>query len=164
MASENKLLGDTFLMVDGAALVTEVLTDSERTERCLSSIYQNMIKHQDMVVGLDIIWVGSYEDNPLPVICTRVVCVLITLQTGGRFYIKQFLDKQSFRNLVDLGALALDVLQQPRLRAVGVRRLASEVLSLPFESRSLSMTPVGLINPWSLNRDKIEGVATDAYV
>ncbi|KAK8540577.1 hypothetical protein V6N13_027096 [Hibiscus sabdariffa] len=113
-----------------------------------------------MVVGLDITWCRRNSDDALLTICSRVGCVITrarlcwSIQTLRQFlsnkdvifvgvHMKDEVEKakvrlalpQGIRSVADLGELASDVLHQPRLRTLGVRRLASELLSLPFKSR-----------------------------
>ncbi|KAK5786181.1 hypothetical protein PVK06_040813 [Gossypium arboreum] len=67
-------------------------------------------------------------------------------------------------NAVDVGELAADVLHQP-LRGVGVRRLATEVLKVPFKPRPLFLSwgNLNVREPENLTKNQIEYVATDAY-
>ncbi|GMI79134.1 hypothetical protein HRI_001582700 [Hibiscus trionum] len=188
MAAVNQLTGAVFEMVDGTALKTEVLSDTNptRANQCLSFIYEAMMEHQDMVVGLDITWRQNDSDDALLVICTRLGCVLTTVRSARGFWnLKLFLNNKDiifvgvrmkedvdklrlllplgFRNVVDLGELASDALHQPRLRAVGVRTLASKVLSLPFKSRSLTDAIVSWSHPFYLERNQTESATIDAY-
>ncbi|XVF42368.1 hypothetical protein PTKIN_Ptkin01aG0356500 [Pterospermum kingtungense] len=66
------------------------------------------------------------------------------------------------RNAVDLSELAADVLHQPRLRAFGVRRLASEVLPEPFKTRPSSLNRVDWRSA-NLTKDQLECATTKAY-
>lgn len=61
---------------------------------------------------------------------------------------------------MDVDELVADVLHQPHLRGVGLRRLAIEVLEFQFKSRSLALSSIGF---YDTKQNQIECVATDAY-
>lgn len=180
MGSVTKLMGTEFVMPDGTVLVSEEILDTTRLERCLALIWEDMIEHEDMVAGLDITWSHSYslDHSPLLAICTRIGCVLV----GSFSYsypqsLQRFLDNKKedvhrsirnnlpleIRNAVDVGELAADVLDQPRLRGLGLGKLATEVLKLPFMSRSSRMARVYCTELGRLKMNEIESLTTDAY-
>ncbi|XP_022743795.1 uncharacterized protein At5g06450 [Durio zibethinus] len=145
-----------------------------------------------MVVGLDITWSPSYPDymptypdHVLLAFCTQIGCALVRICGGCISHsLKQFFDNKDItyvgvhikhdvkklrkrlgleiRNAVDLSELAADVLHQPRLGAFGVRRLASEVLLVPFKARSSRMAWVNLAEA-DITTDQIECATIDAY-
>ncbi|XVF06457.1 hypothetical protein REPUB_Repub06bG0049700 [Reevesia pubescens] len=146
-------------MEDGTLVMTEVVWDisSNSMFQCLCHILQHMVEvleDQDMVVGLDITWSPSSSDYVLLAFCTRTGCVLDVEKLRKHFRLE-------IRNAVELSELAADVLHQPRLRAFGLRGLASEVLLLPFKTRSSSMDPLFWVT--DLKTAEIECATTDAY-
>ncbi|KAK5786182.1 hypothetical protein PVK06_040814 [Gossypium arboreum] len=186
MGSVERLMGDEFVMVDGTALVTEVLSRRvcRRMNNCVFIILKRMIKHDDMVAGLDITWFTS--DDALVAICTWIGCVLIPLNSGSGYVTKllsnkditvvgvhmkenvskmrRLLSRVEISNAVDVGELAADLLHNPRLRRVGVRRLASEVLVFQLKSRPFALSSIFFsMEPEHLTANQIECVATDAY-
>lgn len=179
-------MGDEFVMVDGGSFPSEVLNhrDEGRMRSCVLSILVHMILHDDMVAGLDITWDTS--GCALLAIFSRIGCVLITLD-GRSECIKKLLSNKDITfvgvhmkenvkkmrresyvetiNAVDVGELAPDVLHQPLLRGVGVRRLATEVLKVPFKPRPLFLSwgELNVREPEHLTKTQIECVATDAF-
>ncbi|TYI02651.1 hypothetical protein ES332_A11G283000v1 [Gossypium tomentosum] len=160
-------------MVDGTALVTEVLSRRvcRRMNNCVFIILKRMIKHDDMVAGLDITWFTS--DDALVAICTWIGCVLIPLNSGSVVGVhmkenvskmRRLLSRVEISNAVDVGELAADLLHNLRLRRVGVRRLASEVLVFQLKSRPFALSSIFFsMEPEHLTANQIECVATDAY-
>ncbi|TYG95661.1 hypothetical protein ES288_A11G286600v1 [Gossypium darwinii] len=184
MGSVKQLMGDEFVMVDRGSFPSEVLScrDEGRMRSCVLSILVHMILHDDMVAGLDITWDTCCA---LLAIFSLIGCVLIT--SDGRLEcIKKLLSNKDITfvgvhmkenvkkmrtesyveisNAVDVGELAADVLHQP-LRGIGVRRLATEVLKVPFKPRPLFLSwgNLNVREPENLTKNQIEYVATDAY-
>ncbi|KAE8662604.1 hypothetical protein F3Y22_tig00113279pilonHSYRG00075 [Hibiscus syriacus] len=143
MASAEQLTRVDFVIVDGTVLVTEVLRDSEDVYPFISTILNDMIEREDVVVGLDITWSPSNSSDTLLAICTGKACVLVTTESGCCSY----------------------ELEQPRLRALGVRRLAYEVLSYPFimKPRSSRIALGCSSAPENMTPEEIECVTIDAY-
>ncbi|KAH1083353.1 hypothetical protein J1N35_023114 [Gossypium stocksii] len=193
MGSVTQLMGAEVVMADGTVLVTEEILYTISLERCVDLIWKDMIEHEDMVAGLDVTWYqyNSLDYIPLLAICIRIDCVLIRF--GGFIFghlpqsLQRFLNNKNIsfvgvhikedvnrsirnnlpleiRNAVDVGELAADVLHQPRLRGLGLERLAAEVLELPFRSRSSRMAQVYYRGSLRLEMNEIESLTTDAYV
>ncbi|OMO96066.1 hypothetical protein COLO4_15525 [Corchorus olitorius] len=154
------------LMEDGTKLVTEEIMETGWRESApyLKTFMQHIIERGDMIVGLDIKWRSDFSSNqPVALItfCTQIKCLL--LKTNGVYsqFLQQLFGNKDIifvgvyikievkllrkccsleiENVVDLSELAADVLHKPRLRAFGVRLLASEILLEPFKARSASM-------------------------
>ncbi|XP_017629217.1 uncharacterized protein LOC108472220 [Gossypium arboreum] len=154
MGSVKQLMGDEFVMVDRGSFPSEVLScrDEGRMRSCVLSILVHMILHDDMVAecikkllsNKDITFVGVHVKENVKKMRTES-------------YVE-------ISNAVDVGELAADVLHQP-LRGVGVRRLATEVLKVPFKPRPLFLSwgNLNVREPENLTKNQIEYVATDAY-
>ncbi|XWS57777.1 hypothetical protein CRYUN_Cryun09bG0202300 [Craigia yunnanensis] len=177
-------------MGDGTTVITEVIIETtRRMNQRLNLILQHMVEHEDLVVGLDITWSPSSSDHVLLAFCTQIGCTLVRNMSGFPFrlpkeLLKPFFDNKDItfvgvhikedvkklrkllgleiRNAVDLSELAADVFHQPRLRAFGVRRLASEVLLVPFKTRSSGMARVNWTEA-DPETYQIECATTDAY-
>ncbi|PPS00314.1 hypothetical protein GOBAR_AA20345 [Gossypium barbadense] len=158
MGSVERLMGDEFVMVDGTALVTEVLSRRvcRRMNNCVFIILKRMIKHDDMVAGLDITWFTSDD---------ALVAIFVGVHMKENVSkMRRLLSRVEISNAVDVGELAADLLHNPRLRRVGVRRLASEVLVFQLKSRPFALSSIFFsMEPEHLTANQIECVATDAY-
>ncbi|PPS00317.1 hypothetical protein GOBAR_AA20348 [Gossypium barbadense] len=157
MGSIKQLKGAEFVMMNSTALVAKVLSRSDvgRMNSCVSIILKHMIKHDDMFVGLDISW--GAPNGALLATYTRIGCVV--LDTYSKC-VKHVFSNMDITVNVDVGELVADVLHQPHLRGVGLRRLAIEVLEFQFKSRSLALSSIRF---YDTKQNQIECVATDAY-
>ncbi|OMO84559.1 hypothetical protein CCACVL1_10768 [Corchorus capsularis] len=132
-----------------------------------------------------------HEDMVVLAFCTHIGCAMTKISrfygSSSNFFLKLFFDNKDItfvgvhikddikrlekcfglqiRNAVDITELAADVLHQPRLRAFGVRKLASKVLLVSFQARSSSMDQDDCTRNRNMQiiEDRIECATIDAY-
>ncbi|XVF06454.1 hypothetical protein REPUB_Repub06bG0049400 [Reevesia pubescens] len=141
-------------MEDGTLVMTEVIKDGSSMNHCLDPFLQHMsIETLSSVIVLLLVDPPTFFDN------MNIIFVGVHIKDDVKKLRKCI--GLEIKNAVDLSELAADVLNQPRLRVFGVRRLASEVLLEPF------MTSSSIIDRdcWiqDLAKDQIECATTEAY-